>query len=76
MQDALWIAALNGDQSLITVHADCEHAGFKTAAHVGVYLRDARGKTVDDILELFDRQVDEYIACRLKTGQWGQSEVG
>ena len=75
LADALWIAALNGNNSLITVHADCEHEGTKATAHVGIYLKDAKGKPLDEILDLFDRQVDQYIACRVKTSQWGQADI-
>ena len=75
LTDALWIASLKSRDSSISIHADCEHAGIATTAHVGISLRDAYGKSIDEILELFDAEVDEYIACRVKTGHWGHENI-
>jgi hypothetical protein len=55
----------------ITVHADCEHEGIKTVAHVGVDLKDIWGKSIAEIIEIFDREVDEYIACRVRNRPLG-----
>lgn len=40
-------------------------------AHVGIYAKDAEGKSVEQIMELFDQEIENYIACRLRTGLWG-----
>jgi hypothetical protein len=74
LRDALWIAALRGDQSLISVHADCERDGIKKIAHVGVTLKETRGRTIKDIFDILDREVDEFIACRVRVGTWGNSD--
>jgi len=71
LTDALWIAALKSRDAHIAVHADCEHDGIKKKAYVGIDLKDARGKSIEEILELFDAEVDEYIASRVKIGTWG-----
>jgi len=71
LSDALWIAALKSRDAHISVHADCEHAGIKTTVHVGLPLRQLHGKTVVEIMDLFDAEVDRYIACRVKIGKWG-----
>jgi hypothetical protein len=76
LRDALWIAAMKGDNSMIKVHADCEHEGIKGTAHVWIDVREARGRTIDQIFELLDAKVDQYIACRAAVGQWGASPVG
>lgn len=55
----------------ISVHADCEHDGFATAAHVGFSLHEVDGKTTDEIMEMLDAKVDDYIACRVRIGKWG-----
>jgi len=72
LKDALWIASLIDDNSLITVHADCEHDGVKTTAHVGIRIREARGKSISEIIELFDIQVDEYM----RTAEPGVYAIG
>jgi hypothetical protein len=74
LKDALWIAALRGDQSLISVHADCERDGIKKTAHVGITLRESRGLTMEQIFDALDREVDEFIACRVRVGTWGNSD--
>jgi hypothetical protein len=68
----LWIATLKDRDAHISVHADCELAGIRTVAHVGISVKAAQDKSVTEILELFDAEVDKYIACRVKTGQWTQ----
>ncbi len=73
LKDALWIAALKEDHSLIMARADCEHDGFKTTANVAIHLKDAKGKSVPEIFELFDQKVDAFIACRVSIGTWGNS---
>lgn len=75
-QDALWIAALKDDNALITIHADCEYAGIKATAHVGIYVKDARRTTIVEIIELFDKEVDDFIARRVKVGMWGKDKGG
>ena len=70
LNDAVWIAALKGDDSFITVHADCERDGVEAVAHVGINAKETRGKSITEILELLDKKVDEYIASRIRTGHW------
>ena len=75
LSDALWIASLKGSEALITVHADCKFDGFETVAHVGLLLKALRGKSIEEIFAMFDEQVDEYIASRARTQQWGKNEA-
>ena len=58
-----------------SVHADCEHAGFATVANVGLNLYETDGKSLDAIYDLLDKEIDEYIACRVKTGHWGRRDM-
>ena|SRR5437868_15424998 len=55
----------------IAVHADCTYDGISNVAHVGLTLRETDGKSIVEIWELFDKEVDEYIQCRVTTGHWG-----
>ena len=75
LADALWIAALKEDNCLVSGRADCEHEGIKAVASVSIHLKEARGLPITQVLELFDTRVDEYIASRTRTGQWGHKVV-
>lgn len=59
----------------ISVHADCEHAGVLTVAHVGLSLIEMDGKTMEEIYGLFDKEVDRYIECRILQGHWSASRI-
>lgn len=59
----------------ISVHADCEHAGVSAVAHVGLSLFEMDGKTLEEIYELLDTEVDKYISCRVTHGHWSASRI-
>ena len=54
----------------VSVHVDCEHAGVEDTLHVGLSLYEMDGKTIDEIMELFDKDADDLIASRVQKGHW------
>ena len=54
---------LKNRDSHIAVHAECEYDGVKDMAHVGISVRDAYGKSIDEIMELFDENFLSPFQC-------------
>ena len=76
LSEALSAAETKRDRnSHITVRAEFEHAGSANTARVGLDLDDMDGKSLREIMDLFDNEVDQFIACRLETGHWGPGHL-
>ena len=72
LKEAIRVGMQQHPESLITIHAEAVFAGHTVPrAHVGVYACQLDGKSEEECMELFDQDVDDYIACRVKTGHWG-----
>jgi hypothetical protein len=69
LSEALSVAETKRDRNpQITVHAEFEHSGFPTTAHVGLNLHEMDGKSLREIMDLLDKEVDQFIAFRVKAG--------
>ncbi|MEQ1764259.1 MAG: hypothetical protein ABL984_14100 [Pyrinomonadaceae bacterium] len=71
IEEAVSIGLDTHPMSLICVKAKAVYDGVTVpSADVGNNAGDADGKSVNEIMELYDKKVDDYIACRVKTGRW------
>ena len=62
--------SVEDDNTHIAVHADCEFNGIKSVAYIGIYVKDVASITIEEVFESLDKEVDAYIACRVKAGHW------
>jgi len=74
LEEALEIARAKHIRSLIGVHVELEHEGHKRIGSVGIIVQEAEGKTLEEVFDLFDKEGDDYIACRVRTGHWHISD--
>ena len=71
IEEAVEIGLKKHPESMICVHGEATYNGYTQEAHVGIYAKDAEGKSKGEIMELFDQKIENYIACRVRTGLWG-----
>jgi len=74
LEEALEIARAKHIRSLIGVHVALEHEGHKRIGSVGIIVQEAEGKTLEEVFDLFDKEGDDYIFCRVRTGHWHISD--
>jgi hypothetical protein len=61
LRDALWIAALRNEDSLISGKAEVELDGEKKAVAVGVRLSEIKGRTFNEIYALLDQKISAHL---------------
>ena len=61
LRDALWIASLRNEDSLISGKAEIEFDGEKKAVPVAVRLSEIKGRPLDEIYAALDQKVNTYL---------------
>ncbi len=61
LRDALWIAALRNEDSLISGKAEVEFDGEKKAVPVGVRLSEIKGRRMSEIYAIMDEKINAHL---------------
>ena len=61
LRDALWIAALRNEDSLISGKAEVDFEGEKKTVAVGIRLSEIKGRRMSEIYDALDAKVNAYL---------------